>query len=109
MDPARISSLNRRAAGLRPCAPTAPGEGGAQGETFDNSPRLLAQRQQLQSAFGSALQRASSDEEEPLQGPFVPVQRAALACARAFRRGTTRGSVAGNALGPRRHGRLRSP
>jgi len=77
MDPARISMpqpSRRRPATLRD---NGPGEGGTQVGPFDNSPRLLAQRQQLQSAFGSALQRASNEEEEPLQGLFMPVQRAA--------------------------------
>jgi len=83
MDPARISMSQpsrRRPATLRD---SGPGEDGTQGGPFDSSPRLLAQHQQLQSAFGSALQRASSEEEEPLQGPFMPAQRAVLADRKA--------------------------
>ena len=40
-----------------------------------DSPRTVAQRKQLQGAFGSAIQRTGAEEEEPLQGKLLPVQR----------------------------------
>ena len=40
-----------------------------------DAPRTVAQRKQLQGAFGPAIQRAGVDEEEPMQGKLLPVQR----------------------------------
>ncbi|MBK8862539.1 MAG: hypothetical protein KBF65_01250 [Rubrivivax sp.] len=78
MDPAHIPSPRPalgRAAALRD---DRSGAGGAQVGLFDHSPRQLAQRQLLQSAFG-ARQLTDSEEEEALQGRFMPAQREALA------------------------------
>ena len=41
----------------------------------DNSPRVTAQRKQIESAFGMPVQRQGSEEEELLQGQFEPIQR----------------------------------
>ena len=42
-----------------------------------DAPRTIAQRKQMEGAFGSAIQRVEM-EEEPLQGKFLPVQRQSL-------------------------------
>ncbi len=41
----------------------------------DNSPRVAAQRNQIESAFGMPVQRQGSEEEVLLQGKFDPIQR----------------------------------
>jgi hypothetical protein len=46
--------------------------------SLTDAPRTIAQRKQMEGAFGSAIQRAGVEEEEPLQGKFEPVQRAGL-------------------------------
>ncbi len=43
-----------------------------------DAPRTIAQRKQMEGAFGSAIQRVAMEEEEPLQGKFLPVQRQSL-------------------------------
>jgi hypothetical protein len=45
-----------------------------EGPALADAPRLVAQRKQLQDAFGPAIQRAV-EEEAPVQGRFLPVQR----------------------------------
>jgi len=42
------------------------------------APRIVAQRKQLQDAFGPAIQRAGIEDEEPLQGKLLAVQRQEL-------------------------------
>ena len=42
---------------------------------IDHSPRIVAQRQQIEGAFGTPLQRQGAEEEEPLSARFDPVQR----------------------------------
>jgi hypothetical protein len=42
---------------------------------IDDSPRIVAQRQQIEGAFGTPLQRQGAEEEEPLSARFDPVQR----------------------------------
>jgi len=49
-----------------------PEAGCAQAGLIDNSPRLLAQRLLLRSAFGNIAQRVGSEGEEPLQGRLSP-------------------------------------
>ncbi len=39
-----------------------------------DAPRTVAQRKQLEGAFGSAIQRVGIEDEEPLQGKRLPVQ-----------------------------------
>src|SRR5262245_40635512 len=43
-----------------------------------NAPRTVAQRQQMQAAFGSTIQRAGLEEELPAQGKGLSVQRQSL-------------------------------
>ncbi|PWG71572.1 hypothetical protein DF186_24205, partial [Enterococcus hirae] len=40
-----------------------------------SSPRMVAQRKQLERAFGLPVQRQGPEEEELLQGKFNPIQR----------------------------------
>jgi hypothetical protein len=44
-------------------------------QPVDNSPRVTAQRKQIESAFGMPVQRQGSEEEELLQGKFDLIQR----------------------------------
>ena len=44
-------------------------------QLVDNSPRVAAQRKQIESAFGMPVQRQGSEEEELLQGKFDLIQR----------------------------------
>ena len=67
-------SAQRREAGRDPHA-SATLEPPARGSSLSDAPRTVAQRKQLEGAFGSAIQRASIEEEEPVQGKLLPVQR----------------------------------
>jgi hypothetical protein len=44
-------------------------------QLVDNSPRVVAQRKQMESAFGMPVQRQGAEEEELLQGKFATAQR----------------------------------
>src|SRR5262245_54471381 len=47
-------------------------------QSLADAPRTIAQRKQLEGAFGSAIQRQNLEEEEPLQGKLKTAQRVGL-------------------------------
>jgi hypothetical protein len=47
----------------------------ARQQLVDSSPRVIAQRKQMESAFGMPVQRQGAEEEELLQGKFATAQR----------------------------------
>lgn len=77
------AARSRQSAQLRESARSLPVKGSAESpavaSALANAPRTVAQRQQLDAAFGAAIQRqAGPGDEEVLQGKLVPIQREGL-------------------------------